>query len=193
MRLCSPKGEILGGKAFSKAGLLLLSLILLALGRPAPGLARDVAIRSITVTVAAPVFLSLQVGSPGAIIDLVTFRVGGIPGSGAVRGESTGTYPVPFRAWGLLTSAGMVTLAADSSQPLSDGMGHTIPFSQISWQGSGAVPSGRFTGTSKQTVWQQATSGWFRAEGAMAFFYDNILFVPSGTYLGRVTYTLSVP
>ena len=163
------------------------------MGRPATGWARDVAIRSVTVMLAAPVFLSLQVGSPGAVIDRVTFRVDGIPGSGAVRGESTGTYPVPFQAWGLLSSAGTVTLTADSSQPLSDGVGHTISFNQISWQGSGAVPSGRFSGTSKQTVWRQATSGWFSAQGAMAFFYDNTLFIPVGTYSGRVTYTLSVP
>jgi len=150
-------------------------------------------VQSVTITVQAPVFLSLQVGSAGAIIDQVTFRVGGIPGSGAVRGESTGTYPVPFQAWGLLNASGTVTLSADSSQPLNDGMGHAIAFNQISWQGSGAVPSGRFSGTSRQTIWQQSTSGWFSSQGAMAFFYDNVLYVPAGTYSGRVTYTISVP
>jgi hypothetical protein len=183
----------LGRKSFVKAGLLCLILGILALGRPGPGWARDVAIRSFTIMLTAPIFLSLQVGSPGAIIDLVTFRVNNIPGSGAVRGESTGTYPVPFQAWGLLSSSGTVTLTADSSQPFSDGMGHTISFNQISWQGSGAVPSGRFSGTSQQRVWQRATSGWFAAQGAMAFFYDNTLYIPAGIYRGRVTYTLSVP
>jgi hypothetical protein len=186
--------KFLGGKDFLKAGLLLASLGTLSLGWAFPGYARDVASRTITVTVSAPVFLSLTVGTPGAVIDRVTFRISGIPGSGPVRGESTGAYPVPFQARGLLNSAGTATLTADSSQPLNDGLGHTIPFNQISWQGGGVMPSGRFSGTSKQTVWQQSTSfGWFSVQGTMAFFYDNLLYVPAGTYQGRTTYTLSVP
>jgi hypothetical protein len=186
--------KFLGGKDFLKAGLLLVSLGTLALGWSSPGFAKDVASRTITITVSAPVFLSLTVGSPGAIVDLITFRVSGIPGSGQVRGESTGAYPVPFQARGLLTSAGTVTLTADSSQPLNDGLGHTIPFNQISWQGGGAMPSGRFGGASKQIVWQGSTStGWFSVVGSMAFFYDHALYVAAGTYQSRVTYTLSVP
>jgi hypothetical protein len=94
----------------------------------------------------------------------------------------------------LLTSAGTATLTADSSQPLNDGLGHTIPFNQISWQGGGAMPSGRFSGTSKQIIWQQSTStGWFSVQGSMAFSYDHVLYVPAGTYQSRATYTLSVP
>lgn len=186
--------KFLGGKGFFKAGLLFFSLGILVLVRPSPGFARDVASRTITITVSAPVFLVLTVGSPGAIVDLVTFRVSGIPGSGPVRGESTGAYPVPIQARGLLTSAGTATLTADSSQPLKDGFGHTIPFNQISWQGGGAMPSGRFSGASKQIVWQQSTStGKFSVQGSMAFFYDHALYVAAGTYQGRVTYTLSVP
>lgn len=184
----------MGGKDFLKAGLLSVSLVTLALGWLSPGWARDVAIRTITVTVNAPVFLSLRVGSSGATIDRVTFRVTGIPGSGAVRGESTGAYPVPFQVQGLLTSAGTATLTADSSQPLNDGLGHTIPFNQISWKGGGDMPSGRFSGTAKQIIWQQSTStGWFSVQGTMAFFYDHVLYVPAGTYQSRATYTLSVP
>lgn len=184
----------MGGKDFLKAGFLLASLGTLVLGWASPGWARDVASRIITVTVNAPVFLSLTVGSAGAIIDRVTFRVTGIPGSGPVRGESTGANPVPFQARGLLTSAGTVILTADSSQPLNDGLGHTIPFNQISWQGGGALPSGRFSGTSKQIIWQQSTStGWFSVQGSMAFSYDHVLYVPAGTYQSRSTYTLSVP
>lgn len=186
--------KFLAGKDFLKAGLLLVSLVTLTFGWPSPVFARDVASRTITITVSAPVFLSLRVGSPGAILDLVTFRVSGIPGSGPVRGESTGAYPVPFQARGLLTSAGTATLTADSSQPLNGGLGQTIPFNHISWQGGGVMPSGRFSGTSKQIIWQQSTpTGWFSVEGTMAFSYDHVLYVPAGTYQGRATYTLSVP
>lgn len=186
--------KFLCGKAVLKAGLILVSLGSLALGWASPGWARDVASRTITVTVNAPAFLSLTVGSAGAVIDRVTFRVTGIPGSGPVRGESTGANPVPFQASGLLNSAGTVILTADSFQPLNDGLGHTIPFNQISWQGGGVMPSGRFSGTSKQIVWQRSTSfGWFSAQGSMTFSYDHVLYVPAGTYQSRATYTLSVP
>jgi hypothetical protein len=33
----------------------------------------------------------------------------------------------------------------------------------------------------------------FNVQGSMAFFYDNALYVPAGTYSGRITYTLSSP
>jgi hypothetical protein len=182
-----------GCKGLVKAGFVLVILINLVLGPTAPGWGQDVAVSGVTVVLAAPIFMRLTVGSPGTTIDRVTFRVAGIPGSGAVPGESTGTYPVPFQARGLLDSAGTVALTADSSNPLNDGMGHTISFTQVYWQGSGVLPSGRFSGSSPQIIWQQSSSGFFNVQGAMAFFYDNTLYVPAGTYQGRVTYTLSVP
>jgi len=156
-------------------------------------LAADVAIQSVTIMVAVPVYLSLRIGSPGSSIDRISFQITKIPGSGAVPGQSTGAYPVAFRAQGRLTSPGTVRLTANSSQPLSDGMGHTISFDQISWEGSGVMPAGRFSGSSNQTVWLQSVPRSFNLQGSMSFFYDNALYVPAGNYHGRVTYTLSSP
>ena len=159
-----------------------------------PAAAREVAIRPLTITVRVPVYLYLQVGSPGGLVDLVSFKVTALPGSGPVRGESTGEYPVPVRAQGILTSYTVVALTADASQPLSDGVGHQIPFRHIFWKGTGNMPSGRFSGAAQQIILRRpASPGRFRFRGGMAFFYDNRQYFPAGIYRGRVTYTLSAP
>lgn len=177
---------------FSLLGLLFILAASLAFGRP--GLARgaDVATTDIIIVLASPLTLTLRIGSQGPTIDVVTFSLTGLPGTGAVAGISSGANPVPFFAEGKLTGPGLVTLTADSSQPLADGQGNTISFNQISWQGSGALSSGRFNGTANQVIWQWQTGATFKkSKGSMAFSYDNNLFVSAGTYRGRVTYTLS--
>jgi hypothetical protein len=161
---------------------------------PAVAPARDVAIRAFNVVVKANAYLYLQIGTEGAIIDQISFRVAALPGAGPVRGESTGIYPVPVVGDGLLSAAGTVTLIADASQPMTNGLGNQIPYSQISWQGSGDVPSGQFAGSATQIIMQQsAHKGRLKLNGAMAFFYGNTQFFPAGIYSGRVTYTLSAP
>jgi hypothetical protein len=183
-----------GARKFFNLGLLCLIGVILASGWPSPGWARDVAINSVTVMAAAPLFLYLRIGSSGSTIDKITFPVNNLPGKGRVAGQSSGAYPVQFQARGLFFfGSGTLRLSVDSSHPLSDGLGHTIPFNQISWTGGGSIPSGRFNGSSAQTIWQASTSGSFNFQGTMAFFYDNTLFLPTGTYQGQVTYTLSSP
>jgi len=156
--------------------------------------AQDVAIRAFNVVVKVHPYLYLEIGTAGAIVDQISFRVAGLPGTGPVRGESTGKYPVPVVGDGMLAAAGTVNLIADANQPLMDGMGHQIPFSQISWQGSGDVPSGQYSGSPQQIILQQsAHKGRLKLSGAMAFFYKNTQFFPAGIYSGRVIYTLSAP
>jgi hypothetical protein len=180
------------GKLFIRAGLVTILLVNLVLFQWTPAWSRDVATQSITITLAAPIFVILQIGSPGSTIDRVSFQVANLPGSGPVRGQSTGAYPVSIQTNGWLTSSGTVFVTADSSQPLNDGLGNSIPFNQISWLGSLQMPGGRFNGTVSQTVLQQSVGRRFNLQGSMDFFYDNTLYLPSGTYNGRVTYTLSV-
>jgi hypothetical protein len=181
-----------GCKSFGKSGLLIFMVVSLACGRPTLARGMDVAISDAIVILASPVIMTLRIGSSGSTIDRVTFPVTGIPGSGAVAGTSTGTNPVPFQASGRLTGPGTVSLTANSSQPLINASGNSIPFNQISWQGSGDLASGRFNGTANQLILQRSTGTTFNnISGTMAFSYDNTLFVPSGTYSGRVTYTLS--
>jgi hypothetical protein len=133
--------------------------------------------------------LNLRIGTSGSTIDRVSFTVSQLPGSGAVAGVSSGANPVPVRATSSPTSATKV-LTANSSIPLNDGAGHTIPFTQISWTGANRVPSGTFTGSPSQQIYNGTQS---ISSGTMSFSYANTVYVPSGTYTARVTYTLSSP
>lgn len=180
--------------ATKAVGRRLCFIIGLLIAWPAVAPAQDVAIRPFNVVVKVHPYLYLEIGTAGAIVDQISFRVAGLPGTGPVRGESTGKYPVPVVGDGMLASAGTVNLIADASQPLTDGMGNQIPFSQISWQGSGDVPSGQYSGSHQQIILRQsAHKGRMKLSGAMAFFYNNTQFFPAGIYSGRVVYTLSAP
>ena len=131
----------------------------------------------------------LRVGSPGGKIDVVRFTVSGLPGSGQVPGTSSGANPVPVRARAKVLF-GQMMLTADSSIPLNDGFGNTIPFSEISWIGSRGMPSGSFSGGADQVLMATSSSNF---NGAMSFSYSNVPYVTAGIYTGRVTYTLSSP
>ncbi|MBW2040252.1 MAG: hypothetical protein JRI46_11820 [Deltaproteobacteria bacterium] len=141
------------------------------------------------IVIRSALALFLRVGSPGGTVDVVSFHVTGLPGSGPVPGISSGQNPVPVRARAFLLFGQMI-LTADSSVPLNDGSGNTIPFTEISWRGTGGMPSGTFSGAADQFIGATSLS---RFQGAMSFNYRNILYVPAGTYTGRVTYTLSSP
>ena len=165
---------------------LLACLLCYSIDLPAQG--RVVAQEPVDIVILAARRLDLQIGSPGNIIDVVSFTVSGLPGSGPVQGVSSGGNPVAVRAHAVPGNQDM-TLTADSSTPLNDGAGHTIPFTQIGWNGTGDVPSRSFTGSPRQLVFMTSRP----ARGTMPFFYLNTVYVPSGTYVGRVTYTLSSP
>jgi hypothetical protein len=150
---------------------------------------RVVAQAPVDIVILAANSLDLRIGTSGVTIDVVTFTVSQLPGSGSVPGVSSGANPVPVRA---TSSPGNATkiLTADSSIPLNDGAGHTIPFTQISWAGANEVPSGAFTGAPSQPILMTTSQV---TQGTMSFFYANTVYVPSGTYVGRVTFTLSSP
>jgi hypothetical protein len=150
---------------------------------------RVVAQEPLDIVIQAASSLSLRIGTTGGTIDRVTFTATQLPGTGAVAGVSSGANPVPVRATSSPTSARKV-LTADSSIALNDGAGHTIPFTQISWTGTNNVPSGTFAGSSSQQIFSTTTQ---INSGTMSFSYANTVYVPSGTYNARVTYTLSSP
>ncbi len=83
-------------------------------------------------------------------------------------------------------------ISVDSSTPLSNGT-NTISFTNISWTSQdGDIPSGNFNGSPAQVLfgphtYRELVRDWH------TFYYNNTQIVPSGTYTGSVTYTVSVP
>jgi hypothetical protein len=95
-------------------------------------------------------------------------------------------------------SGAAATLTANSSVPLNNGSGGTIPFTQIRWTSSGngdtgaqPFPAGTFTGSASQLIGTIARNRW--SESCLSFSYLNTTIPPAGTYTGTVTYTLSAP
>jgi hypothetical protein len=94
-------------------------------------------------------------------------------------------------------AAANATLTVTTPINLSNGVGNSIPFNQISWVSGGSgdavatVPSGTFAGGSTQTLLSIATNRWF--ESCLAFNYANANVLASGSYTGRAVYTLSAP
>lgn len=95
-------------------------------------------------------------------------------------------------------AAGAVaTLRAAVPANLTNAGGNTIPFTQISWISSGIGDLGAqpfLAGTfapGTQTIGTIARNQW--AESCHTFSYANSSVVASGTYTGRVTYTLTAP
>jgi len=175
------------GRLFLLPLMLVLSLIILSAELAAQG--RVVAQAPVDIRIQSQFSLSLRIGSPGGKIDVVRFSVSGLPGSGQVQGVSSGPNPVPVQAKARFLSGQMI-LTADSSTPLEDGAGNTIPFSEIGWVGTGGMPSGNFSSAADQVIMATSASNF---KAAMSFYYSNILYVPSGVYTSRVTYTLSSP
>jgi hypothetical protein len=94
-------------------------------------------------------------------------------------------------------NTGAATLTATAPANLVNVSGEAIPFNRISWTSSGIgdsggqpFPAGSFTGGT-QTIGSIARNQW--AESCHTFSYANTAFVASGTYTGRVVYTLSTP
>jgi hypothetical protein len=95
-------------------------------------------------------------------------------------------------------SGAAATLTANSSAPLVNASGNTIPFTQIRWTSSGNGDSGTqpfaggtFNGTASQFIGNIARNQW--AESCLSFSYINAAIPAAGTYTGTVTYTLSAP
>lgn len=88
-------------------------------------------------------------------------------------------------------------LTVTSPAGLTNAALNTIPFNTISWISGGigdavaTIPSGTFVGGASQSLLTVARNTWF--ESCLAFNYANAQIVPSGTFTGRVTYTLTAP
>jgi hypothetical protein len=89
------------------------------------------------------------------------------------------------------------TLSVTSPPSLTSASGDTIPFSEISWSVSApgsptpnVIPSGSFTGA-QQTLATIAANTYI--ENCHTFTYANSAVQATGTYNGRVTYTLTSP
>jgi hypothetical protein len=83
-------------------------------------------------------------------------------------------------------------LTADSSQPLSNGAGDSIPLTDISWTSTrGSIPSGTFGGISNQLLGSFPSST--RISDKHIFYYANDALYDPGTYTGQIIYTWSAP
>lgn len=90
------------------------------------------------------------------------------------------------------------TLQVTSPASLLSGAGDAIPFSEISWTVSAlggdanpnAIPAGTFAGGTQFLT--DVAQGTMR-ENCHSFTFANSAIRPSGTYTGRVTYTLFTP
>ena len=93
-------------------------------------------------------------------------------------------------------AAGAAVLQVSTPASLTNANGDTLPFSAISWtstaNGNAAadIPAGAFTGAT-QLLRNIAPNTW--VENCLVFSYANSVVVPSGTFQGRATYTLSAP
>jgi len=166
----------------------------------------------------SPRQLIMRVGSANATVNKVVFDVlnanvspnpvpvVGVPGSGAPATSPTGGVEV-FLQTRNSASATTIFLNADSSAGLTcvggSGCGSTvIPFNTISWTSYNLdttypgldIQSGRFSGSSsQQLIGVIATGVSVRFSNVLVFTYDNATLYPAGQYLGRVTYTASMP
>lgn len=134
-----------------------------------------------------PTHLSLKIGTQGTQVDTVSFNVTGLPqAQPRVEGD---LHPVIELSSNLPTGC---DLTADSTAGLV-GATTTIPFTTISFQGTGALSGvkGIFTGTANQKIHHLGGKG--KGNGAMGFVYNNTYKYPPGIYTGTVTFTLSTP
>ena len=98
-----------------------------------------------------------------------------------------------FRTTGSSNSGATLTVSTPAT--LSSGSA-TIPFSTIAWTSPGTapynseIPSGSFSST-LLTLATVAKNTW--SESCLLFTYSNPGIMPSGTFTGTATYTLTAP
>jgi hypothetical protein len=161
---------------------LLLILPLIAFAIPADAL-------RITVGLPLP-YVYIRVGPTGPV-QTVNFTVAaGQAGNGTAV---VGTPTVEVRVIGRRTFFGgsnyVVTL--DSSSPLVNGSGNTLPFSNFSWTAlEGEFAAGTFTNSAAQAFFQY--NGPFMGfQDTLTFRYANTSVYPAGTYTGQVSFTIA--
>lgn len=167
--------------------------ILIAFFSSAPAIARvsisnDASAQiEMDLLVEIPTNLSLRIGAPGSTIDTVRFNVTGLPAS---QPTVQGDYRPPIEVSSNLPSGSVLT--ADSTGGLR-GPAADIPFTTISFEGTGSFSGmrGTFNGTANQRL--DRIPGRGKRNGTIRFTYHNTSGYPPGTYTGTVTFTLSVP
>lgn len=145
----------------------------------------------LNLQVNVPQLVMLQIGTPGGVIDTVTFNVNGPWWSQPnVNGDIQPTVIVKSR----VSPGRTVRLTVDSTQPLRDEFtGSTIPFSKVSYRGTGNFSgvNQTFNNTAGQIVYQM--TGSRTRTGTFRFTYRNDGSAGPGWYAGQVIYTLSCP
>lgn len=134
--------------------------------------------------------LSIRIG--GGNISTVTFDV---PAASTGNGTPvTGSEAIDIRLVIRAPATAPLTgfLSVDSSVPLDNGAGGTIPLTSISWTSSdSSIPSGSFNGTASQLLASFPSAA--RIEVTHTFTFANDTLYDPGTYNGQITYTWSAP
>jgi hypothetical protein len=145
----------------------------------------------ITLTDVTIPTLSIQVGARNSI-SRVRFNVQATDvGNGiAVDGNRDIDFTLVLRATAANPLTGFLTV--DSSTPLDNGSGATMPTSEISWVARDEdIPSGSYLGTTNQPLASFVSS--LRVRDRHTFQYLNTNVYDAGTYNGQVTYTWAAP
>jgi len=133
-------------------------------------------------------------GPPANQINVVSFAfpAGVLPGDGT---PIVGTPVIPVAVLGY-NGGGQANfrVTINSAAPLTNGNGDTLPFSEFSWTAQdGDINNGQFNDTANQLL-QQYSYTWPQGRGVidyLTFSYDNDQIFSSGTYAGRVVYTIT--
>ena len=144
-----------------------------------------------TLSDAATPTLSIWVGARNSI-SRVRFNVqGAAVGNGIpVNGNRRINFTLVLRATAANPLTGFLTV--DSSTPLVNGSGATMPTSEISWVARDEdIPSGSYAGTTNQPLASFVSS--VRVRDRHTFQYQNAIVYEAGTYNGQVTYTWAAP
>lgn len=136
--------------------------------------------------------ISIRIGSGGPNVSTVTFDVPvASTGDGtAVDGSRPINMHLEIRSPASNPLVGYFTV--DSSQPLTNGTGGSIPLTDINWMSDdGTIPSGTFGGISNQLLGSYPSSN--RISDRHRFSFANDALYDPGTYTGQVVYTWSAP
>ena len=159
-----------------------------------------------TIVIPKVLFLAVGTGSAGLVanpaINMVTFNYTTNPtaiGTGAAAGAITGNA-VPVRVLG---NNGAITVTAATTGAMSNGLGDTIPWSQISAVSSDAAnfpsPAIPLTGTGAASNIAVSSGKVTNRTATWTYSYANAAVVAAGTYgattgnNSRITYTATMP
>jgi hypothetical protein len=194
---------------------LTLPLVASAASTVSTGAGALTASATVNFTVVIPHFLYLRVGTGSsyttgslatvATPDLITFTLApGSVGNGTAVAGTGGDLAGGVETAAVLGNGGNVTLTATATGALSDGVGDTIPYTQITTTAAAntvgyatlAAPPLSNT-TSTETI--TATNKIVQADAKWTYGYANTVAAPFGTYggttanNGTVTYTATMP